>query len=102
MQDDWADWLSLAEFSYNDKVHTTTGFSPFYTMLGFHPQKGTEPRLEVPTEAADNFAKRMQLVQEATMSMCVAQETMKHFYDHKRGKDPGYKPGDKVYLLGKI
>lgn len=57
MQDDWADWLSLAEFSYNDKVHTMTGFSPFYTMLGFHMQKGTEPRLEVPTEAADNFAK---------------------------------------------
>jgi hypothetical protein len=44
MQDDWADWLSLAELSYNNKVHTTTGFSPFYTMLGFHPRKGTEPR----------------------------------------------------------
>jgi hypothetical protein len=62
MQDDWANWLSLVEFSYNNKIHTTTGFSLFYTMLGFHPRKGTEPRLEVPTEAADNFAKRMQLV----------------------------------------
>jgi transposase InsO family protein len=49
MQDYWADWLSLAEFSYNDKVHITTGFSPFYTMLGFHLRKGTESRLEVPT-----------------------------------------------------
>jgi hypothetical protein len=102
MQDDWADWLSLAEFSYNDKVHTMTRFSPFYTMLGFHPRKGTEPRLEVPTEAADNFAKRMRLVrEEATASMRVAQETMKHFYNRKQGEDPSYEPGDEVYLSGK-
>jgi hypothetical protein len=26
---------------------------------------------------------------------------MKRFYDQKRGEDPGYKPGDKVYLSGK-
>jgi hypothetical protein len=26
---------------------------------------------------------------------------MKRFYDRKRGEDPGYKPGDEVYLLGK-
>jgi hypothetical protein len=78
------------------------GFSPFYTMLGFHPQKGTEPRLEVPTEAADDFAKRMQLVQEeAIASMCVVQETIKRFYNRKRSEDPGYKPGDEVYLSGK-
>jgi hypothetical protein len=71
-------------------------------MLGFHPRKGTEPRLEVPTEAADNFAKRMQLVrEEAAASMRVAQETMKRFYDRKRGEDPGYEPGDEVYLSGK-
>jgi transposase InsO family protein len=39
MQDDWSDWLAMAEFSYNNKVHTTTDFTPFYTMLGFHPRK---------------------------------------------------------------
>jgi hypothetical protein len=26
---------------------------------------------------------------------------MKRFYDQKRGEDPGYKPGDEVYLSGK-
>jgi predicted DNA-binding protein (UPF0251 family) len=44
----------------------------------------------VPTEVADDFAKRMKLVQEeAAASMKVAQETMKQFYDRKRGEDPG-------------
>jgi hypothetical protein len=47
-------------------------------------------RLEVLTEAADNFAKQMQRVrEEAAACMRVAQETMKHFYDCKRGEDPG-------------
>src|SRR5258705_5543108 len=28
-QDDWADWLPLAEFAYNNKVHTATHRTPF-------------------------------------------------------------------------
>jgi hypothetical protein len=91
----------MAEFSYN-KVHINTGFSPFYTMLGFHLRKGTEPRVAVPTEATTDFAKHMQLVQEeAAAAMHVAQDTMKRFYDAKRQEDPDYQPGDKVYVSGK-
>ena len=29
-QDDWANWIAEAEFQYNDKQHSTTGFSLFY------------------------------------------------------------------------
>ena len=25
---DWADWLAIAQFSYNDRVHSVTGYSP--------------------------------------------------------------------------
>ena len=28
-QDDWYDWLSIAEFAYNDWVHALTQTSPF-------------------------------------------------------------------------
>ena len=28
-QSDWAEWLSLAEFAYNNKVQSSTGHSPF-------------------------------------------------------------------------
>ena len=28
-QDDWYDWISIAEFAYNDRVHTSTQASPF-------------------------------------------------------------------------
>ena len=46
-QDDWTDWLSLAEFSHNDKVNSSTRHSPFYLNWGRHPRKGIEPRREV-------------------------------------------------------
>ena len=33
-QTDWNQWLSCAEFAYNNKVQTSTGFSPFYVNQG--------------------------------------------------------------------
>jgi hypothetical protein len=69
--------------------------------MGFHPRKGTETCLEVPTEDATKFATRMSKVrEEAGAAMRAAQETMKRFYNAKRQADPDYKPGDKVYLSG--
>jgi hypothetical protein len=36
-QEDWADWLSLAELSYNNLIHEATGQTPFYLNKGRHP-----------------------------------------------------------------
>ena len=55
-QTDWVDWLSLATFSYNDKEQTSTGHSPFFLNHGRHPNKGIEPRREVKSQAAQDFA----------------------------------------------
>src|SRR5260221_401768 len=35
-QDDWADWLPLAEFAYNNKVHAATCQTPFKLNAGQH------------------------------------------------------------------
>ena len=29
-QNDWVEWLSIAEFSFNNKIHSATHYSPFY------------------------------------------------------------------------
>jgi transposase InsO family protein len=84
LQDDWADWLTLAEFNHNDQVSMTVGFSPFFVTMGFHRRKGTEPRLEVLTEDATKFATQISKVrEEAGAAMRAVQETMKRFYDAK-------------------
>ncbi len=56
-QDDWADWLLLAEFAYNNKVHTATHQTPFELDTGQHPCLGVEPMRMSTVEAADAFTR---------------------------------------------
>jgi len=43
-QDDWDDLLPLAEFQYNNHIHSATQQTPFMLDTGHHPQMGFEPR----------------------------------------------------------
>ena len=36
-QDDWVDWLPYVEFAYNNSVQSSTGETPFYVLMGYHP-----------------------------------------------------------------
>src|SRR5258705_3611388 len=56
-QDDWADWLLLAEFAYNNKVHTATCQTLFELDTGQHPHLGVEPTRMSTIEAAEAFAR---------------------------------------------
>lgn len=35
--DDWCDLLSTLEFAYNSSVQASTGFTPFFMLLGYEP-----------------------------------------------------------------
>ena len=37
-QDDWVDFLHLLDFSYNNSVHSSTGYSPFFANTWYHPR----------------------------------------------------------------
>src|SRR5258705_13103780 len=54
-QDNWADWLPLAEFAYNNKVHAATRRTPFELDAGQHPRLGVEPMRTSTVEAVDTF-----------------------------------------------
>ena len=58
-QDDWYDWLSIAKFAYNDRVHASTQTSPFMLDAGQNPRLGFEPICESRLESLDNFTSRM-------------------------------------------
>jgi transposase InsO family protein len=61
-QDDWKEWLALAEFSYNNSTHAATKNSPFFLNHGFHPWTGEDSRREVKNESAAQFATRMKKI----------------------------------------
>jgi hypothetical protein len=43
-QNNWVDWLPLAEFALNNAVSEITGFFPFFANYGFNPKLGFESR----------------------------------------------------------
>ena len=51
-QNNWLEWLSTVEFSYNDKVQTSIGHSPFFVNYGHHPFKGSNLCIEVQSKSA--------------------------------------------------
>ena len=56
LQDNWTEWLSLAEFTYNDREHSATKQTPFFLNHGHHPWKGFEPTRTTNVESAEQFA----------------------------------------------
>jgi hypothetical protein len=59
-QDDWYSLLPLAEFSYNNHVHSSTQHTSFLLDTGQHPQMGFEPH-QPPSrvEAVNEFTDQM-------------------------------------------
>lgn len=81
-QDDWAKYLYLAEFSYNNHAHASTRVSPFYATRGYHPTMAPTPNpvSSVPA-VADHIQLLKEIQNETKAAMTVAAETMKRYYD---------------------
>src|SRR5260370_42187418 len=53
-QDNWVEWIGLAEFQYNNLIHDTTCTSLFYTNFSFHPTFSITPICTSNIPAASN------------------------------------------------
>ena len=100
-QDDWSQWLPMAEFQYNNTQSSTTSMSPFYANYGFHPRMSFD---EIPASAVHNPAgadlvERIRRVQDglrAELEYAIA--CYKEAADAKRLESPVYAVGDLVFL----
>jgi hypothetical protein len=95
-QRDWVKWLPMAEFSYNNAVHSATGTSPFRCLYGRDPvMTPTKIVMEVPE--ANNMADTLQRIWDKTsVALKMAKEQM-------TGREPREVPetfeiGDRVWL----
>ena len=101
LQDDWPDWLPLAEFTGNNTKSETTKVFPFFANKGFHPRMGFEPAESPPSNIrevnADTFAMRMEEIQKILRdNMLIAQADHERHANRHRGPAPQYKIGDFV------
>src|SRR5258708_5112902 len=98
-QDNWADWLLLAEFVYNNKVHAAMHQTPFELNAGQHPCLGVEPMKMLTVEAADSFTRQLDHAQEeAKVALEQAVDDVKQYYDWNHQTAPEYKVRDKAWL----
>lgn len=108
-QDDWVDWLALAEFQGNNLQSATTGVSPFFANYGFHPRMGTEPTRPPPPDVspeqrkqifkANEIVERFKTVWDKLIALSrQAQDRYEAAANVKRTDAPKYKPGDMVML----
>ena len=98
-QDDWSDWLAVAQFCHNDRKHSVMTYSPFFLMYGYHPNKGLEPKREYVVEAVGDFIQWINEVHEmAKKALEQSNVLMKNQYDKNKKPAMNYKPGDKVYI----
>lgn len=108
VQDDWVNWLPLAEFAINNHRSETTGVSPFYAVYGQHPRLGNEPpegvrklpqKQQLDVAAADRFAEWMtKLTENLRNEMDMAQSQHAEQANKFRSSAPQFKQGDKVWL----
>jgi len=101
-QKDWPEWLAIAEFAINNKVHTAIKISPFMANYGKELRMGGDIRKKGKVESATEFAERMKKVhEEVEAALRKTQEEMKRYANRRRKETEDWKKGDRVLLSTK-
>ena len=84
-QKDWPEWLALAEFVVNNKVHTATKVLPFMANYGRELRMGGDIRKRGKVEKVMEFVEKMKKVhEEVGVALKKVQEDMKRQADKGR------------------
>ena len=98
-QEQWPDWLGMAEFAYNNKIHTATKTLPFKVNYSQDLRMEFEGRRKGKYEAVGKFMEKIKKIQEeAKAALGKVQEEMKKFTNRRRREEEEYSLGDLVLL----
>lgn len=96
---DWSEFLSSAEFAYNNSPHSTTSISPFKATYGYD-FKVFQNLTTSPHPCAKRTAEELDRIhKQLTVAMKKAQTAQKLYADKLRRSPPNFNVGDKVWLL---
>jgi hypothetical protein len=101
-QNDWENLLPLAQFTYNDTVHSSTKLTPFFANHAFHPNFNItlRPAGDKPIDAtAATYAQQLKVLHEVLrQEIKLTADRMKAWYDKSKQEAPSFNVGDKVWL----
>ena len=97
-QDDWNDFLPLAEFAYNNTPHSSTTMSPFFLNKGFHPTLDITLSASTKKNLGVTIERLHELHEHAKQEIAKALAKNERDSNAHRLPAPKYEEGDKVYL----
>lgn len=109
MQDDWTNWLPIAEFADNNLESSSTKLTPFYANKGYHPRMNFSPdstkyastRERLQAAKAEDISNKMdEVLEHMKENLRVSRTSMETFANRKR-KNTSYEVGDRVFLSSK-
>lgn len=100
-QDNWIDFLPMAEFCYNNTVHSSTKHTPFFALTGTHPRFSIHiPRTAAATPYERERIQHLKEIQEELkFHIKSAQEIQERYYNQHVLTQPSFAPGDRVWLV---
>jgi len=99
-QDDWVDYLALAEFSFNNSLNSSTQQTPFFANLGFHPTFNIKITERTTNPSATDLADRLQIIHsELRAELAQSNDYMVKYYNQHHLPSPTFKVNDYVWLL---
>ena len=101
-QNNWAEWLAMAEFAFNNKVHTVTKMSSFQVNYGRELRMGFDIRKKGKNEKVEEFVRKIKERYEKVRTALVkSQKEIKRQADRSRKETEEYRVGDKVLISTK-
>ena len=101
-QDQWANWLAIAQFSINSKKHILTKVAPFEATQSYVPRMGIEPLPVNKAPAAKDFTAKMEgTLESARKNLEKAKEWIKLNANKNCSAAPDYTIGQQVWLATK-
>ena len=97
--DDWATWLPVAEFAYNNSTHSATTVTPFMANYGYAPS--TPASLAIPplhNSATSDYATNLRDLHDYIMQQSADAKARYADYADRSRRDITFKVGDSVRL----
>ena len=101
-QNNWSEWLAMAEFAFNNKMHTATKTSPFQVNYERKLRMSFDIRKKGKNKKAKEFAREIkERHEEARAALVRSQEEMKKQVDRNKKEAEEYRVGDRVLISTK-
>jgi hypothetical protein len=90
-QDDWPDFLSLAEFVYNNIMHSSTKQTPFFSTYGHHPRADPFLVKDIGSPAIEDLAAHLAIIHdELAFQLYEVQDCYKDYANCNRKIHPNF------------